>query len=341
MLRMVFSIDFSRGGVAVPLFGDGGQNIRSAIVRATGDGRIGASSEPVQIAGKTQGNQFNFAPRLADEERHIMWLGLVLSLAMPTGATPTGTAPSPTVTVIATDYAFQMPDTLPAGETTFRVENRGRELHHLYLARLGGGKRAADLVAAMKAGGPPPAWSTDVGGPNGADPGTTSLAATVPLTPGHYAALCIIPGPDGVPHVMKGMYKDLVVTPSTRPVSLTHDKTSATITLTDYAFQSTRPLTAGVHRVLVRNAGKQTHELELVRLLPGKTPADLAAWAEKMAGPPPAHFLGGVSPIGPGHDNELTLKLTPGHYVMLCFVPDAKDGKPHVAHGMVHDFVIK
>lgn len=264
-----------------------------------------------------------------------MLLPLLFGLAV------AGGVPGHDVTVVATDYAFTMPDTLPAGATTFRVANHGRELHHLYLARLARGKSAADLVAAFKAGGPPPTWATDVGGPNGADPGTTSLAATVPLTPGHYAALCVIPGPDGVPHIMKGMYRDLVVTPTTQPASLSRSRPQATITLTDYAFQTSGRLAAGVHLVLVRNVAKQSHELEMARLLPGKTPADLAAWAEKMAGPPPAHFIGGISPLGAGHENELTLGLTPGHYVMLCFVPDARDGKPHVAHGMVHDFVVK
>ncbi|HXT14286.1 MAG TPA: hypothetical protein VN706_01565 [Gemmatimonadaceae bacterium] len=262
-------------------------------------------------------------------------LSLLFALAVAGGSPPRD------VTVVATDYKFAMPDTLPAGATTFRVVNRGKELHHLYLARLAAGKTAADLVAAFKAGGPPPAWATDVGGANGADPGTTSLATTVPLTAGHYAVLCIIPGPDGVPHVMKGMYKDLIVAPSVQPASMPHVSRGATITLTDYAFEMSGPLTRGVHRVIVRNTAAQSHELELARLLPGKTPGDLAAWAEKMAGPPPAHFLGGVSPMARGHENELTLDLTPGHYVMLCFVPDAKDGKPHAAHGMVHDFIIK
>lgn len=267
-----------------------------------------------------------------------MLLALVLGiLAAPSAAR------DPEIAVVATDYAFAMPDSLPAGETTFRLLNRGRELHHLYLVRLADGKMAKDLVAALKKGGPPPAWATDMGGPDGADPGTTSLATTVRLAPGHYAAMCVIPGPDGVPHVMKGMYKDLTVTRARRSGTRPRSDTAHVpiIELADYAFDVKTTLTAGTHRVRVHNAGKQSHELELVRLLPGKTAADLASWAEKMAGPPPAHFLGGVSPIAPGQANELTLDLTPGHYVMLCFLPDVKDGKPHIAHGMVHDFVIK
>ena len=244
------------------------------------------------------------------------------------------------VIVTATDYRFDMPDTLPAGPTKFQLVNHGRELHHLFLVRLSDGKTAADLAAAMKRPGPLPSWAVEEGGPNGADPATTSLATIVDLEPGRYAAMCIIPGPDGIPHVMKGMIRDLVVRPVTQRVAAER-MPSTTISLVDYAFQPSRPLIGGHHLVLVRNDGKQAHELEIAKLLPGKTPRDLASWAGKMAGPPPAHFIGGVSPIAPGKSNELALDLSPGHYVFLCFVPDAKDGKPHVAHGMVSDFVIR
>ena len=244
------------------------------------------------------------------------------------------------VTVTATDYGFSMPDTLPAGATKLQLVNHGRELHHLFLVRLNEGKTAADLGAAMKKPGPFPSWAVPEGGPNGVDPATTSLPTIVRLEPGHYAALCIIPGPDGVPHVMKGMIRDLVVRPAAH-ANASERKPSATILLSDYSFQPTKPLTVGHHLVLVKNDGKQAHELEIAKLNPGKTPADLGRWAEKMSGPPPAHFLGGVAPIAPSASNELSLDLSPGHYVFLCFVPDAKDGKPHIEHGMVRDFVVR
>jgi uncharacterized cupredoxin-like copper-binding protein len=261
--------------------------------------------------------------------------------ALLAGHGPTHPARAPrVVTVVATDYHFTLPASLPAGPTTFRLVNHGRELHHLDLVRLQPGHTAADFVRALKAGGPPPAWASEAGGPNGVDPGGTSTAVTVPLEAGRYAAICIIPGPDGVPHLMKGMYADLVVTPAAVAVAreaAPHD----TMDLFDYGFRASRPLASGEQRMVVRNVGKQTHEMEIARLLPGKTPADLGAWAEKMAGPPPAQFLGGVSPIAAGRSNVLDVSLTPGHYVLLCFVPDAADGKPHVAHGMVHDVVVK
>jgi hypothetical protein len=177
----------------------------------------------------------------------------------------------PVVTVVATDYRLALPSSLPAGPTTFRLVNHGRELHHLMLVRLPAGRSAADFVAALKAGGPPPTWAAEAGGPNAVAPGDTSLAATVPLQAGRYAAICIVPGPDGVPHVMKGMSRDLLVTPAATAVALPAAPDD-TIQLFDYGFLASRPLAAGTHRVLVRNVGKQAHELEIARLLPGKTP---------------------------------------------------------------------
>ncbi|HKN68702.1 MAG TPA: hypothetical protein VJW73_20595 [Gemmatimonadaceae bacterium] len=267
-------------------------------------------------------------------------LGVFVLPALGPARLPVHWRTDPVVRVVATDYRLTLPTSLHAGPTTFRLENHGRELHQLYLARLTAGKSAADLVTAIKAGGPPPSWAVDVGGPNGVDPGSTAFDVTVQLTPGHYAALCIIPSADGVPHVMKGMYADVTVVPGSQQTSLPRSP-DVTVTLQDYGYATSTPLTAGYHRLLVRNEGKQSHELELARLAPGKSPGDIPRWIEKMQGPPPASFLGGVSPLAPGQQNELSLTLTPGHYVMLCFIPDARDGKPHIAHGMIHDFVVR
>ena len=248
--------------------------------------------------------------------------------------------PAPkSVTVIATDFHFDLPATLGAGPTTFTIVNHGQQAHHLQLERLEQGHTLTDFLAALKKGGPPPAWAVDVGGPNAADPGGRSLPATVELRPGTYAALCVIPGPDGIPHAMKGMAQQVTVRGSSvQPASLaaTHD----TITLTDYAFELPRDLEAGTRPVTVRNIGTQSHELVITQPAPGRSAADVAKWAEHMQGPPPAHFLGGVTAIAPGQTNVLSLTLTPGRYALLCFVPDAKDGKPHVAHGMMRDVEI-
>src|SRR5437879_12009987 len=88
--------------------------------------------------------------------------------------------PSPgpnVVTLTATDFAFALPDTIPPGLTTFRLVNRGKELHHGSLVRLRDGKTVADfqaaLAAAMKNHTPPPPWMGFAGGPNAVAPGDT------------------------------------------------------------------------------------------------------------------------------------------------------------------------
>lgn len=248
--------------------------------------------------------------------------------------------PPRVVTVTTSDYHFSLPRVLPAGPTTFVLVNRGRELHHLDLVRLADGKTVDDLVRALHTPGPLPSWATPVGGPNGTDPGARSLPTTLTLEPGRYAALCMIPSPDGVPHAMKGMVTGLTVK-GHRHATARLPHADAEIGLVDYAFSTSRPLTRGVHDIVVRNDGTQDHELELVRLHKGKTVGDLAAWAQHMTGPPPAAFLGGVAPLARGASNEMRVDLAPGDYAFLCFIPDARDGKPHIAHGMMRQFTVQ
>jgi hypothetical protein len=59
------------------------------------------------------------------------------------------------------------------------------------------------------------------------------------------------------------------------------------------------------------------------------------------AGPPPADLIGGLSAGLPKQVAYFTANLTPGKYAMLCFITDAKDGKPHMEHGMVREFEVK
>jgi hypothetical protein len=264
--------------------------------------------------------------------------------AAPPAAEPAVSAAEPAtpapVTITATDYKFELPASIPAGVVRLDLQNHGKEFHQAQLVRLEDGKTVADLAAAMKHEGPPPAWLKFVGGPNGIAPGQEA-AGTAWLPAGKYAVLCLIPGPDGVPHVMKGMVQPFEVTAGT---STAMDLPAAgdTIRMTDYAFQMSRPLTPGRHQIRVENGGPQPHELVLLRLAPGKTVQDFATWATTgaMKGPPPAMPLGGVAVLDSGLSGEFPAELTPGEYGLICFVPDAKDGKLHLAHGMTKQFKV-
>ena len=243
-------------------------------------------------------------------------------------------------TVVATDFAFVAPDSIPSGWTTFRLVNDGPTLHHVQLVRLDGGKTLADLDAAMKApGGKLPAWAVLAGGPNAPDPKAQSNA-TMNLAAGNYVLVCFVDIPDKVPHLAKGMVRPLKVTAATEAgVEPTAD---VVITLSDYAFTvTTGALTAGKHVVKLVNNGPQDHEIELMRFAAGKTLKDLGAWAATLQGPPPAGAIGGIANIAKGGAAYFDVELTPGNYVFLCFFPDAKDGKPHMEHGMIKEFTIQ
>jgi hypothetical protein len=257
------------------------------------------------------------------------------------GALPSA-APN-VVTVIAREYAFQMPDSIPAGLTTFRLIDQGKEPHHLYVMKLEEGKKASDMFAALKAmgpaGGPPPTWMHPVGGPNAPVVGGESNA-TLMLEPGEYAAFCIIPTPKGAPHFMLGMIKGFTVTPSAKPAAALPEA-DLTITLTDYDFVLSQPLTSGRHVIAITNAATQPHEVVINRFSEGQTNAQFAAWGEKPDGKSiPAHGMGGVTDILPGKTVVIENDFPPGRYGFVCFTRD-KNGKPHHMLGMQKEFIVQ
>lgn len=270
-----------------------------------------------------------FSAALAQPAHHT-------STAAPTARA--GRIAAAAVTFTATDFAFRGPDTVAAGAVRVRLRNAGAELHHAQLLRLESGKRLSDVYAWLKAGGPPPAWMRDVGGPNAPAPGAEA-EAVVSLLPGRYAIVCFIPSPDGTPHVVKGMGSEFVVVGA--PGRVVEAAADVDVRLTDYGFSFSTPVTAGSRTLRIRTDAPQSHEMFIARLAQGKTAADLLQWIEKPLGPPPGEPMGGVSAIAPGMANTITVTFTPGEYALYCFVPDAKDGKPHVAHGMVKQFTVR
>lgn len=245
--------------------------------------------------------------------------------------------PAPRVIdVTATNYAFASPDTIEAGNVTFRFANHGQEWHHLVLVALPEGKGIGDIVSGT-VGEEFPTWMKPVGGPNALDPGAQG-ETTVSLTPGHYAMICVISSADKVMHMKKGMAREFVVTPSPAVAELPAGDLH--LTLADYSFTMSGAVTVGHHEIRVSNTAQQPHEVVVVKLAPGKHMSDLMAWFGKPDGPPPGGPVGGVSPMVPGVENVVSMDFTPGNYGFICFLPDPKDHAPHVAHGMMQEFVV-
>lgn len=241
------------------------------------------------------------------------------------------------VTVVAREYQFEMPDTIPSGPTLFHLTDEGKQLHHVTLIKLEQGKTLNDFTALPP--GPLPGWAVFMGGPNVPAPTGGQARNIVDLSPGNYAVICLVPGPDGKPHMMNGMVRALTVTEASEPGKMpAHD---LTLTLTNYKFTLSEPLTAGEHVIRIVNNGDQVHEAVMFRLEHGKTGQDIFNWVGGgLQGPPPAVPVGGVSAESPGMSNLVPVHFTAGNYALICFVPDATDGQPHAAHGMIYDFKV-
>ena len=114
-------------------------------------------------------------------------MGLITAAAPLTAQAPSAGARSPrVVNVKAYDYRFEAPASIRAGTTTFRMQNLGKEPHHLWIVRLTEGKTPADFKKAMEAWGSAlkmPKWAIDVGGPNSAGANETA-EGTMTLEPG-------------------------------------------------------------------------------------------------------------------------------------------------------------
>jgi uncharacterized cupredoxin-like copper-binding protein len=248
-----------------------------------------------------------------------------------------GRAPA-TMRIVARDFGYDLPATVPAGPTRLTLVNHGRELHHAQLLRLEQGKTLKDL-ATLPPDGPPPSWLVPLGGPNAVGPGDSS-SVIQSLAPGEYAVICVIPGADNQPHLSKGMAAGFQVTEPGNAIARM-PAADATIRMLDYGFAPAAPLDAGDRVIRVVNDGPQVHELVMAKLAPGKTAHDYLAWSESgFAGPPPARFVGGVVGLVPGRDALFPVTLEAGNYLLICYVPDARDGKPHVAHGMLLPFTV-
>jgi uncharacterized cupredoxin-like copper-binding protein len=177
------------------------------------------------------------------------------------------------------------------------------------------------------------------GGPNAPRPGGGVTISTQEVEPGNYAIICIIPGPDHLPHVMKGMVHPLTVVPAVG-VAAKEPIADVVVHMQEYGYRLSTPITAGAHRLRVENDGSQPHEVELVRLADGKSLVDLEKWVDSQQGPPPGEPLGGVAAMAPGEQAFFSSDFTPGKYALICFVPDAGDGKPHFIHGMAQEITV-
>jgi hypothetical protein len=250
-------------------------------------------------------------------------------------------SPPPVITYNAHDYAFEGPESIPGGFTTIRLVNRGHELHQIQLLKLEEGRTADDFPKNFPGSTSLlPKWIKHMGGPNGIIPGEETTA-TIYLEPGQYVLICEIPDQQMTPHVVRGMLKPVTVTTSIG-LHKQSAKEDSEVTLIDFGFTVTQPLTHGRHTIKVGNQGHQPHELVLVQLPPGASAKDfVAAFAPGASGPAPGKPIGGMNALEEGGEGTFTADIVPGNYAYICFKIDPDSRAPHFAKGMMMDFSVR
>jgi len=277
-------------------------------------------------------------------------LGASASLGQTEGEAPSETSGIPELTLGAVDYAFEWPESVPAGRTAITMDNAGQDLHHGYLVKLNDGVSAEDLVPLFdRLLGEDTAAFAELfslvslqGGAGIIVPGA-SQRLILDLEPGTYVWFCGLPAADGEPHFAKGMITTFEVTANETGTAPDEPDADGALALQDFAFALPGSIAPGEQLWKVSNEGQQPHEFLIAQLAPGATALDFAmAFGDPAATePPPGLPVGGLGPVDPGSTSWLGLDLAPGTYAAFCLVPDPESGQPHLALGMVTEFTVE
>jgi hypothetical protein len=264
------------------------------------------------------------------------------------------------VKISVANRAFQAPDTIDARWTTWHFTNdTDEDVHYAHFVRLDSGRSVPELVEyyarAIRESGPRPTWIVRFGGPGAAGPRQTA-SVTQDLAPGSYVLICPVENEKGEPHFGVGEYHPFVVraTKAEAAGAAAEPVASATIRLVDHAFVPDSSLMkAGRHTIRVENGGREPHDMNMMKLAPGRTLEDLRRVlnperarrpGDKDEPPPPfdelGSMVGGIAAMAPSMSAYFDADLTPGEYLLFCMVT-APDGRSHIEHGMIRQIRIQ
>ncbi|HKK27771.1 MAG TPA: hypothetical protein VKB18_06785 [Gemmatimonadota bacterium] len=269
-----------------------------------------------------------------------------------------------TIHVIARDFSFQAPDSIPSGWVTFRFDNQGEAthffvLHHvpdslslqtyvdvsvplfdsaMSLVRAGGTQAEAGQYLAQNL----PAWFADItemGGAGLVAPGG-STTLTQKLPPGRYFMECYVKSADGQFHSALGMVRQLTVTGASSEAQ--PPEADLELALSGSGIEGPESVGAGPHTVAVhfreQPEGLAGYDVHVARLAEGRSGDDLVPWMSWMnvgglVSPAPAEFLGGVQEMPTGSTSYFTVDLQPGRYAWISELG--------AAQGLVRTFTVE
>jgi RND superfamily putative drug exporter len=257
--------------------------------------------------------------------------------------TPAGRSSIPVIPITAVDYGYEMPTSinLRAGLVDIALVNNGTQPHQAQLARLNKGvtpNQVLDEFVTRRDQSAGFALLTLAGGSDIVAPGY-GQETILNLPAGEYVLLCLVVGDDGVPHVYKGMIHFFTVKAATAQVTPPASDGEVVMGDSGYVLPSVIK-SAQALTLRVSNQGSEPHEMNIVRLAPGKSVQDILAFFRSPSGPPPFEEYGGMAALAPGGSGWVRLHLGSGNYALCSLIPDQKTGQPQLAQGMVAPFTV-
>lgn len=268
------------------------------------------------------------------------------------------------VNVIAEDYAFQAPDEIPSGWSTFQLLNEGKETHFVFLTRLPDGKTFDDYMEEvasvfndalyeLKSGEFSkeevtaqlaqniPNWfysAVRMGGLGLLEAGSAARV-TLKLEPGNYFMECYLKTADGEFHAIEGMARPLTVT--NKSTGAHPPEADFEMTLSNEGIDISDDLTAGQQTIAVHFAehpeiGPQ-HDVHLAKLNNQTELSEIVEWMDWLSvdgfnSPAPTTFVGGSQEMPTGYTSYITVNLEPGRYAWISQLT--------ASQGLVKEFTI-
>ena len=239
--------------------------------------------------------------------------------------------------IVANESTFEAADSAPSGAVTFEFDHRGAAPHEVAVLRVPSGHSAEEAISAVSAGEGLPDWLEPVGGLEFTSDPSSAPAFTALLEPGEYVLACDPAIATGDPRCRRGMIHPLTVYPVDDPAPAPF--AMDTIALYEYAYTLPDTIRAGRVRLRVENRGAETHDAEIMRVLPGMELTEIMA-ALDDPGSPKLAALGGFTGVAPGRAGWMEVTLEEGPHVLVCLTVSEARKEAHHHLGMVRVFQV-
>jgi hypothetical protein len=249
------------------------------------------------------------------------------------------------IDITARDSFYEMPEEIPAGWDSITLHNEASQQRNAQFFKVNQGVTFDQLSAALgNTVNPVPQLAQFAGGTGTVSPGGVQTIVQQ-LSEGQYAMVTLLHDWYLLPHVPTGMVKLFKVLSPTGPQSTTAPQSpdDGTIHMVDFAY-AMPAITPGEHTYKLTNEGQVPHEILIRKINAGKSITDVQAYVADPAGQPPPYDelgSGGALVTAPGTTEWMTLDLSAGEYVGICFVKDEASAKIHAQLGMVTSFTVK